>query len=140
MARRDGCTWCTSSLNLGHLEHCSRWFFLGFEGLFGRRSPIPAFAPEIGDRNRHALHKRGNHVDRFIQPRPRLGQGDIKIGPPVDFELQAMHAGVAARMALPMTRMSNYDAARQDRMRSALQTVQAGAGSSDLKEVVDKAL
>ena len=55
-------------------------------------------------------------------------------------EIDKRNPQVAARMALPMTRMSNYDTARQDRMRTALQTVQAGAGSSDLKEVVDKAL
>ena len=43
-------------------------------------------------------------------------------------------------MALPMTRMSGYGAHRQSRMRSALEKIQAGAQSNDLKEVVDKAL
>ena len=43
-------------------------------------------------------------------------------------------------MALPMTRMSGYGADRQARMRSALEKIQAGAQSNDLKEVVDKAL
>mgnify|MGYP002848439229 FL=1 len=43
-------------------------------------------------------------------------------------------------MALPMTRMANYDAAREDLIRSALKVIQAGAGSNDLKEVVEKAL
>ncbi|MED5352773.1 MAG: aminopeptidase N C-terminal domain-containing protein [Pseudomonadota bacterium] len=43
-------------------------------------------------------------------------------------------------MALPMTRMSGYGADRQARMRAALEKIQAGAQSNDLKEVVDKAL
>ena len=55
-------------------------------------------------------------------------------------EIDARNPQVAARMALPMTRMANYDAARQDMIRSALAVIQAGAGSNDLKEVVEKAL
>ena len=55
-------------------------------------------------------------------------------------EIDTRNPQVAARMALPMTRMANYDAARQDLIRSALKVIQAGAGSNDLKEVVEKAL
>ena len=55
-------------------------------------------------------------------------------------EIDSRNPQVAARMALPMTRMANYDAARQDMIRSALKVIQAGAGSNDLKEVVEKAL
>ncbi|MEC7362274.1 MAG: aminopeptidase N [Pseudomonadota bacterium] len=55
-------------------------------------------------------------------------------------EIDARNPQVAARMALPMTRMANYDAARQGMIRSALAVIQAGAGSNDLKEVVEKAL
>lgn len=55
-------------------------------------------------------------------------------------EIDRRNPQVAARMALPMTRMSGYDAARQQAMRAALQRVQSGAQSNDLKEVVDKAL
>ncbi|MEC8263439.1 MAG: aminopeptidase N, partial [Pseudomonadota bacterium] len=55
-------------------------------------------------------------------------------------DLDNRNPQVAARMALPMTRMSGYDAGRQARMRAALETIQAGAQSNDLKEVVDKAL
>ncbi|MEC9146019.1 MAG: aminopeptidase N C-terminal domain-containing protein, partial [Pseudomonadota bacterium] len=55
-------------------------------------------------------------------------------------DLDTRNPQVAARMALPMTRMSGYDAGRQARMRAALETIQAGAQSNDLKEVVDKAL
>jgi hypothetical protein len=43
-------------------------------------------------------------------------------------------------MALPMTRMTAYDAARQDLMRAALNRISVGAKSNDLKEVVGKAL
>ncbi|MEC7210995.1 MAG: aminopeptidase N C-terminal domain-containing protein, partial [Pseudomonadota bacterium] len=55
-------------------------------------------------------------------------------------DLDTRNPQVAARMALPMTRMSGYDAVRQQAMRAALQRVQSGAQSNDLKEVVDKAL
>ena len=47
---------------------------------------------------------------------------------------------VAARMVLPLTRMAAYDAERQLRMTAALQTITAASPSSDLGEVVDKAL
>ena len=55
-------------------------------------------------------------------------------------EIDARNPQIAARMALPMTRMAGYDAARQDRMRAALTRINAGAQSNDLKEVVGKAL
>ena len=55
-------------------------------------------------------------------------------------ELDGRNPQVAARMALPLTRMAGYDDARQSRMRDALATVQKGAQSNDLKEVVGKAL
>jgi aminopeptidase N len=47
---------------------------------------------------------------------------------------------LAARMALPMTRIGNYSADRQSQMRAALKRVQDGARSNDLSEVIDKAL
>ena len=55
-------------------------------------------------------------------------------------EIDSRNPQVAARMALPMTRMANYDAARQGMIRSALKVIRDGAGSSDLKEVIGKAL
>jgi len=55
-------------------------------------------------------------------------------------EIDKRNPQIAARMALPMTRMANYDGSRQELMRAALVTIRAGAGSNDLKEVVDKAL
>ena len=47
---------------------------------------------------------------------------------------------IAARMALSLTRMSAYDAARQARMKTALEAVYEGATSRDLSEVAGKAL
>jgi aminopeptidase N len=47
---------------------------------------------------------------------------------------------VAARMALPLTRMDSYSDDRKTNMREALKMVQARAQSNDLREVVDKAL
>ena len=55
-------------------------------------------------------------------------------------EIDTRNPQIAARMALPMTRMAGYDEARQQAMRAALAIIKAGAGSNDLKEVVDKAL
>ena len=55
-------------------------------------------------------------------------------------EIDSRNPQIAARMALPMTRMAAYDAARRERMRSALNRISAGAQSNDLKEVVGKAL
>ena len=43
-------------------------------------------------------------------------------------------------MALPLTRMANYDLDRQAQMTSVLREIQKAAGSADLREVVDKAL
>ena len=43
-------------------------------------------------------------------------------------------------MALPLTRMDSYTDDRKTRMRAALKMVQVRAQSSDLREVVDKAL
>ncbi len=55
-------------------------------------------------------------------------------------ELDKRNPQIAARMALGLTRVSSYDKARQARMKSALATLQAGATSRDLTEVVEKAL
>ncbi|MDA9930629.1 aminopeptidase N [Alphaproteobacteria bacterium] len=54
--------------------------------------------------------------------------------------IDARNGQLAARMALPLSRMAGYDAGRQAAMREALKIVQKGATSSDLREVVDKAL
>ena len=55
-------------------------------------------------------------------------------------EIDQRNPQIAARMALPMTRMANYDEPRRRLMRAALETIRAGAESNDLKEVVEKAL
>ena len=55
-------------------------------------------------------------------------------------EIDVRNPQLAARMALPLTRIAKYTPQRQARMRSALQKVQNKAQSNDLREVVDKAL
>jgi aminopeptidase N len=47
---------------------------------------------------------------------------------------------LAARMALPLTRIGAYSELRQQQMRTVLKTLQAAAQSNDLSEVIDKAL
>ena len=47
---------------------------------------------------------------------------------------------LAARMALPLTRIGAYSEQRQQQMRTVLKTVQVAAQSNDLSEVIDKAL
>ena len=47
---------------------------------------------------------------------------------------------LAARMALPLTRMGAYGHLRQNQMRRALERMQAVAQSTDLGEVIEKAL
>jgi aminopeptidase N len=47
---------------------------------------------------------------------------------------------LAARMALPLTRIGAYNDQRQQQMRSVLKTLQAAVQSSDLSEVIEKAL
>jgi len=47
---------------------------------------------------------------------------------------------LAARMALPLTRIGAYSEQRHQQMRTVLKTVQAAAQSNDLSEVIDKAL
>jgi aminopeptidase N len=47
---------------------------------------------------------------------------------------------LAARMALPLTRMDAYSEVRQGQMRRALERMQAGVQSTDLGEVIEKAL
>ena len=43
-------------------------------------------------------------------------------------------------MALPLTRMDAYSEVRQGQMRRALERMQAGVQSTDLGEVIEKAL
>ena len=55
-------------------------------------------------------------------------------------EIDARNAQLAARMALPLTRMAHYAPERRAKMGAVLQKVQKQAQSNDLREVVDKAL
>jgi len=47
---------------------------------------------------------------------------------------------LAARMALPLTRMGAYSDARQHQMRQVLERMQTAVQSTDLGEVIEKAL
>jgi aminopeptidase N len=55
-------------------------------------------------------------------------------------DIDRRNGQVAARMALPLTRMAAYGAERQAQMRAVLMKIQRANGSDDLGEVVDKAL
>ena len=55
-------------------------------------------------------------------------------------DIDARNPQLAARMALPLTRISNYTAPRRAQMIAILQQVQKEAQSNDLREIVDKAL
>ncbi len=55
-------------------------------------------------------------------------------------DIDVRNPQLAARMALPLTRIAQYAPQRQAQMRLVLQKVQNKAQSNDLQEVVDKAL
>ncbi len=55
-------------------------------------------------------------------------------------DLDKRNPQVAARMVLPLTRMSAYDQSRQAQMKACLARIQQNCASNDLREVVDKAL
>ena len=55
-------------------------------------------------------------------------------------DIDGRNPQLAARMALPLTRMAHYSTETAGQMRAVLEKVQSQAQSSDLREVVDKAL
>ncbi len=55
-------------------------------------------------------------------------------------EIDSRNPQVAARLVLPLTRMSAYDVDRQLRMTAALEIISQASPSNDLAEVVGKAL
>lgn len=55
-------------------------------------------------------------------------------------DIDVRNPQLAARMALPLTRIAQYAPQRQAQMKMALRRVQNKAQSNDLREVVDKAL
>ena len=59
---------------------------------------------------------------------------------PTPIDIDSYNSQLAARMALPLTRMKAYDDARQRQMRQALERIQAQVQSTDLGEVIEKAL
>jgi aminopeptidase N len=55
-------------------------------------------------------------------------------------DIDARNPQLAARMALPLTRMAQYGPKRRAKMGAVLQKIQKQAHSNDLREVIDKAL
>ena len=55
-------------------------------------------------------------------------------------DIDVRNPQLAARMVLPLTRISQYVPERQVQMRMVLQKLKNKAQSNDLREVVDKAL
>jgi aminopeptidase N len=55
-------------------------------------------------------------------------------------DIDARNPQLAARMALPLTRMAQYAPERRAKMGAVLQKIQKQAQSNDLREVIDKAL
>jgi aminopeptidase N len=55
-------------------------------------------------------------------------------------DIDARNPQLAARMALPLTRMAQYAPDRRAKMGAVLQKIQKQAQSNDLREVIDKAL
>ena len=55
-------------------------------------------------------------------------------------DIDARNPQLAARMALPLTRMAQYAPERRAKMAEVLQKIQKQAQSNDLHEVIDKAL
>ena len=97
----------------------------------------PAFDPNNPNKIRSVLgaFMAGNPV-RFYAPD---GSG-YKFIASCLIDIDKRNPQVAARMALPLTRMAAYDAERQLRMTAALQTIADASPSADLGEVVDKTL
>ena len=55
-------------------------------------------------------------------------------------DIDKRNSQLAARMALPLTRMGAYSDLRQQQMRRALERIHGAAQSTDLGEVIEKAL
>ena len=77
----------------------------------------------------------GNPVNFYAED----GSGFTFIGECL-IDIDARNPQLAARMALPLTRMAQYAPPRRAQMTNVLQKVQKEAQSNDLREVVDKSL
>ena len=97
----------------------------------------PAFDPNNPNKLRSVLgaFMTGNPLRFYAED----GSGFDFIGDCL-IDIDARNAQLAARMALPLTRMAHYAPKRRAQMSSVLQKLQRQAQSNDLREVVDKAL
>ncbi len=97
----------------------------------------PAFDPNNPNKLRSVLgaFMSGNPVQFYAED----GSGFTFIGDCL-IDIDQRNPQLAARMALPMTRMAAYSPIRQAQMRAVLEKIQRTGSSDDLQEVVDKAL
>ena len=121
-----------------------KWFMMEsmsvVSGNIGRLKSLmshPAFDENNPNKLRSVLgaFMNGNPVHFYAED----GSGYEFIGECL-IDIDVRNPQLAARMALPLTRIAQYAPWRQAQMRVALQKVQNEAKSSDLREVVDKAL
>ena len=121
-----------------------KWFMMeamssisGTVERLGELMTHPAFDPNNPNKLRAVLgaFMSGNPLRFYAED----GSGFDFIGDCL-IEIDARNAQLAARMALPLTRMAHYAPERRAKMGAVLQKVQKQAQSNDLREVVDKAL
>ena len=121
-----------------------KWFMMEsmsvVSGTIGRLKSLmshPAFDENNPNKLRSVLgaFMNGNPVHFYAED----GSGFEFIGKCL-IDIDVRNPQLAARMALPLTRIAQYTPQRQAQMRIALQKVQNEARSNDLREVVDKAL
>ncbi|MBL6595618.1 MAG: aminopeptidase N [Candidatus Puniceispirillum sp.] len=121
-----------------------KWFMMeamssisGTVRRLGELMAHPAFDPNNPNKLRSVLgaFMTGNPLRFYAED----GSGFDFIGDCL-IDIDARNAQLAARMALPLTRMAHYAPKRRAQMSSVLQKLQKQAQSNDLREVVDKAL
>ena len=121
-----------------------KWFMMEsmsvVSGTLGRLKSLmshPAFDENNPNKLRSVLgaFMNGNPVHFYAED----GSGFDFIGECL-IDIDVRNPQLAARMALPLTRMTQYTSQRQALMKMALLKVQNKAQSNDLREVVDKAL
>ena len=121
-----------------------KWFMMEsmsvVSGTIGRLTSLmnhPAFDENNPNKLRSVLgaFMSGNPVHFYAED----GSGFKFIGKCL-IDIEVRNPQLAARMALPLTRISQYSPKRKIQMRAALQKVKNNAQSNDLLEVVNKAL
>ena len=121
-----------------------KWFMMesmslvsGTVARLGELMAHPAFDANNPNKLRSVLgaFMTGNPVHFYAED----GSGFDFIGDCL-IDIDARNPQLAARMALPLTRMAQYAPERRAKMGAVLQKIQKQAQSNDLREVIDKAL